>query len=74
MRRKFLGLFQQIFPQSGIFKSESPDIMANAIVKATTHYNDPDILAEVSKGLGSAMPGIDIRTLPESEQMATRGW
>ena len=48
--------------------------MANAIVKATTHYNDPDILAEVSKGLGSAMPGIDIRTLPESEQMATRGW
>ena len=63
-----------VFVGSGIFKSESPDIMANAIVKATTHYNDPDILAEVSKGLGSAMPGIDIRTLPESEQMATRGW
>ena len=63
-----------VFVGSGIFKSESPDIMADAIVKATTHYNDPDILAEVSKGLGSAMPGIDIRTLPESEQMATRGW
>ena len=63
-----------VFVGSGIFKSESPDVMANAIVKATTHYNDPDILAEVSKGLGSAMPGIDIRTLPESEQMATRGW
>ena len=63
-----------VFVGSGIFKSESPDIMANAIVKATTHYNDPDILAEVSKGLGSARPGIDIRTLPESEQMATRGW
>jgi pyridoxal 5'-phosphate synthase pdxS subunit len=63
-----------VFVGSGIFKSESPEIMANAIVKATTHYNDPDMLAQVSRGLGSAMAGIDVRTLPESEQLATRGW
>ena len=48
--------------------------MANAIVKATTHYQDPDILVEVSKGLGDAMPGLDVRTMPEEEQLATRGW
>jgi pyridoxal 5'-phosphate synthase pdxS subunit len=48
--------------------------MAEAIVKATTHYNDPDILAEVSRGLGSAMPGLDVRTMPEKELLATRGW
>ena len=63
-----------VFVGSGIFKSESPDRMADAIVKATTHYKDPDILAEISKGLGSAMPGLDIRTMPESEQFAHRGW
>ena len=63
-----------VFVGSGIFKSESPQIMADAIVRATTHYNDPHILADISKGLGSAMPGIDIRTLPESEQLANRGW
>jgi len=43
-------------------------------VKATTHFNDPAILAEVSTGLGDAMPGLDIKTMPESEQLATRGW
>jgi len=63
-----------VFVGSGIFKSERPDIMAEAIVKATTHFNDPHMLAEVSKGLGDAMPGLDIRTMPESEQLATRGW
>ena len=63
-----------VFVGSGIFKSETPQIMANAIVKATTHYKDPEMLASVSKGLGASMPGIDIRTLPESEQFATRGW
>jgi len=63
-----------VFVGSGIFKSESPDRMADAIVRATTHYKDPDILAEISKGLGSAMPGLDIRTMPESEQFAHRGW
>jgi len=63
-----------VFVGSGIFKSETPEIMADAIVKATTHYQDPSILAEISKGLGSAMKGIDLRTLPESEQLSKRGW
>ena len=63
-----------VFVGSGIFKSERPQIMANAIVKATTHYNDPKILADVSKGLGDAMPGLDVRTMPEEEQLAVRGW
>ena len=48
--------------------------MAKAIVKATTHFNDPDIIAEVSSGLGDAMRGLDVRTMPEEEQLATRGW
>ena len=48
--------------------------MANAIVKATTHYNDPKIIAEISKGLGDAMPGLDVRTMPEEEQLSVRGW
>ena len=63
-----------VFVGSGIFKSERPQIMAEAIVKATTHYNDPHILADVSKGLGAAMPGLDVRTMPEEEQLAARGW
>jgi pyridoxal 5'-phosphate synthase pdxS subunit len=44
------------------------------VVKATTHYQDPTILAEVSKGLGAAMPGLDIKTIPPEELLATRGW
>jgi pyridoxal 5'-phosphate synthase pdxS subunit len=63
-----------VFVGSGIFKSEKPQIMAEAIVKATTHYNDPKMLAEISRGLGDAMPGLDVRTMPESEQLAVRGW
>jgi pyridoxal 5'-phosphate synthase pdxS subunit len=63
-----------VFVGSGIFKSESPALMANAIVKATTHFNDPHIIAEVSRGLGVAMPGLDVRTMPVEEQLATRGW
>ena len=63
-----------VFVGSGIFKSEYPQVMAEAIVKATTHYNDPHILADVSKGLGAAMPGLDVRTMPEEEQLAVRGW
>ena len=63
-----------VFVGSGIFKSETPQIMAEAIVKATTHYNEPGILAEISKGLGRAMPGLDVRTMPEEQLMATRGW
>ena len=63
-----------VFVGSGIFKSENPERMAQAIVKATTHYNEPEILAEVSRGLGSAMPGLDVTTMPLEEQLATRGW
>ena len=63
-----------VFVGSGIFKSTNPGLMANAIVKATTHYQDPDIIAEVSTGLGDAMPGLDVRTMPEEEQLAVRGW
>jgi pyridoxal 5'-phosphate synthase pdxS subunit len=63
-----------VFVGSGIFKSESPQRMAEAIVKATTHFRDPDILAEVSTGLGDAMPGLDVRNMPVEEQLAVRGW
>ena len=48
--------------------------MAQAIVKATTHYNDAKIIADISRGLGDAMPGLDVRTMPEEEQLASRGW
>ena len=63
-----------VFVGSGIFKSEDPARRAAAIVKAVTHYRDPKIIAEVSKGLGEAMTGIDIKDIPESELLATRGW
>jgi len=63
-----------VFVGSGIFKSENPAARARAIVKATTHFNDPKIIAEVSRGLGTAMPGIELSTLKEEQLMATRGW
>ena len=63
-----------IFVGSGIFKSERPDLMADAIVKATTHYQDPAMIADVSKGLGDAMPGLNVSDLPDSERLAIRGW
>jgi len=63
-----------VFVGSGIFKSSDPEARAAAIVKATTHYRDPEIIAEVSKGLGVAMAGLDIKTIPEEELLATRGW
>jgi pyridoxal 5'-phosphate synthase pdxS subunit len=63
-----------VFVGSGIFKSESPERMAKAIVKATTHYRDADIIAEVSRGLGSAMRGLEIAAIPEKELLAARGW
>jgi pyridoxal 5'-phosphate synthase pdxS subunit len=63
-----------VFVGSGIFKSEDPAVRAAAIVKAVTHYRDPKIIAEVSKGLGEAMTGIDIKDIPESALLATRGW
>lgn len=63
-----------VFVGSGIFKSSDPDRMAKAIVKATTHYRDPAIIAEVSKGLGAAMPGLDIKAIPEENLLSPRGW
>jgi pyridoxal 5'-phosphate synthase pdxS subunit len=63
-----------VFVGSGIFKSENPKLMENAIVKATTHYNDPQILSEVSTALGESMSGLDVRTMPVEEQLSTRGW
>jgi pyridoxal 5'-phosphate synthase pdxS subunit len=63
-----------VFVGSGIFKAEDPTKTAQAIVKATTHFRDPGIIAEVSKGLGEAMSGIEIAAIPERELMASRGW
>ena len=63
-----------VFVGSGIFKSENPQLMAEAIVKATLHFRDPRILADVSRGLGDSMPGLDVRTMPAEEQLANRGW
>lgn len=63
-----------IFVGSGIFKSNNPAARAKAIVRATTHYQDPAIIAEVSKNLGEAMPGLDIKQIPADELLAKRGW
>jgi pyridoxal 5'-phosphate synthase pdxS subunit len=63
-----------VFVGSGIFKSENPERRARAIVKATTHYNDPKIIAEASRGLGEPMRGLDIATIPKEELLAPRGW
>jgi pyridoxal 5'-phosphate synthase pdxS subunit len=63
-----------IFVGSGIFKSDRPAVRAKAIVAATTHYNDPKILAEVSRDLGEAMPGIEIPTIAPEQRMQDRGW
>jgi pyridoxal 5'-phosphate synthase pdxS subunit len=63
-----------IFVGSGIFKSGNPAKRAKAIVEATTHFQDPKIVAEVSKGLGEPMVGIGVSELPEIERLATRGW
>jgi pyridoxal 5'-phosphate synthase pdxS subunit len=63
-----------IFVGSGIFKSGDPARRARAIVEATTHYNDPEVIAEVSKGLGEPMVGIEISAIPNDQLMAGRGW
>ncbi len=63
-----------VFVGSGIFKSSNPSVRAKAIVQATTHYQDPAIIAEVSKNLGEAMAGLDIKQIPPEELMAKRGW
>jgi len=63
-----------VFVGSGIFKSGDPAKRAHAIVQAVTHYDNPDILAEVSRNLGEAMVGIHVADIPEPERLAVRGW
>jgi len=63
-----------VFVGSGIFKSEDPSVRARAIVEATTHFNDPDVLAKVSRGLGEPMHGLDIKELGEEGLLQVRGW
>jgi pyridoxal 5'-phosphate synthase pdxS subunit len=63
-----------VFVGSGIFKSEDPAVRARAIVEATTHFNDPDVIAKVSRGLGDPMPGLDIKQLGEEGLLQVRGW
>jgi len=63
-----------VFVGSGIFKSSNPEVRARAIVKATTHFQDASIIADVSKNLGEAMPGLDIKQIPAEELLASRGW
>jgi len=63
-----------VFVGSGIFKSENPAARAKAVVEATTHFNDPERVARVSRGLGVAMRGRQVADLPEAERLAVRGW
>jgi len=63
-----------VFVGSGIFKSENPARRGQAVVEAVTHFRDPGILAGISRGLGRAMPGIELTTLSEKERLAVRGW
>ncbi|HXX16900.1 MAG TPA: pyridoxal 5'-phosphate synthase lyase subunit PdxS [Candidatus Eremiobacteraceae bacterium] len=65
---------EAVFVGSGIFKSSDPEARAKAIVKATTHFEDPKIVLEAHEQLGEAMPGIDVRQLEEKDLLATRGW
>jgi len=65
---------ESVFVGSGIFKSADPPARARAIVIATTHYRDPKVLAEVSDGLGEAMPGLEISRLKPEEMLQARGW
>ena len=63
-----------VFVGSGIFKSSDPKPRAVAIVEAVTHFDDPQVIAEVSRGLGDAMPGIEISDIPDNERLQERGW
>ena len=63
-----------VFVGSGIFKSGNPAQRAEAIVKATTFHDDPDVIAKVSRGLGEAMVGLNVEEIPEPHRLATRGW
>ena len=65
---------EAVFVGSGIFKSDDPEARAKAIVHATTHWKEPGEVLAASRGLGAAMPGIEISTIPESERLANRGW
>ena len=65
---------QAVFVGSGIFKSDDPEARAVAIVKATTHYDDPAVLLEISRGLQPAMKGLEMSEIPEEERLAVRGW
>jgi pyridoxal 5'-phosphate synthase pdxS subunit len=65
---------ESVFVGSGIFKSADPAIRAKAIVSSVTYFDKPEILAEISEGLGEPMPGIDLRNLDEKQKLALRGW
>ena len=65
---------QGVFVGSGIFKSSNPELMAKAIVKATANFDKPEILAEISAGLGDAMRGISMESIPAENLLAGRGW
>jgi pyridoxal 5'-phosphate synthase pdxS subunit len=65
---------ESVFVGSGIFKSSDPARRAKAVVRATTHWRDASVVAEVSRGLGEAMRGLEIAQIPEGERLATRGW
>ena len=62
------------FVGSGIFKSEDPERMARAIVEATTHFQDPAVIARVSKGLGMPMRGLEVASMTDGQRLAVRGW
>lgn len=63
-----------VFVGSGIFKSDNPKERAKAIVEAVSHYDEPDVIAKISKNLGEAMPGIEIGTIPPEQMLQERGW
>ncbi|OEC85604.1 MULTISPECIES: pyridoxal 5'-phosphate synthase lyase subunit PdxS [Methanobacterium] len=63
-----------VFVGSGIFKSENPELVAKAVTEATANYEDAEIIAKVSRGLGKAMPGLEISQIPEEERLQSRGW
>lgn len=65
---------ESVFVGSGIFMSSNPEKRAKAVVSSVTHYTDFDLIAKLSEDLGDPMPGIDIKTLPEDQKMAGRGW
>jgi pyridoxal 5'-phosphate synthase pdxS subunit len=63
-----------VFVGSGIFKAENPEAMASAIVEAVNNYDNPEVLAEVSKGIGAGMKGQSVDSIPDEQILQTRGW